>query len=253
MASKRSVSPKEITPEQIENLQTQMQENQISGSSESEAKAPARAPRASIGNRAPSGQGSENPFFAALNAAKRITTRRPHEEQPEEFEDLQNRMDQLNEQSRAQVVFRLVVPVLSGRVPVQSLFAAARTSGQNLLDVGFKSAKLRQALEVEGLNHTALANYGTEDRKIIVPKSENGKEWLHVNLGNDLVSAAAEQMRNEGRVKGARVLMEYFSVRDEKRLLRQARHANETSSEASAETAPETTEAAEVSEESSDS
>ena len=252
MASKRNVSTKETT---LQELQDAMQARQGQGSDEP-------VQRVSIGNRPASGQKSEsrpasgqksdNPFFAALNAARRITAQRPQDEQPAEFETLKSCMSQLDEQSRTQVVFRLVVPVLKGEVPVQSLFAAARTSGQNLVDVGFKVSKIRAALEAEGVGIGVLAGYGTDDRKIIVPKSVNGKEWLHVNLGNDVLSAAIEQMRAEGRINGARVLMRYFNDRDESRLRREARRAEatsleetsaETPSEAPTETAPEATDA----------
>ena len=251
MANKRNVSAAE--------LQAAMQGNQGQGSDEPiEDRSDEPVQRVSIGNRPASGQKSEsrpasgqksdNPFFAALNAARRITERRPQEDQAEEWNELKSCMSQLDAQSQTQVVFRLVVPVLREETTVQSLFAAARASERNLVDVAFKVGAILKMLRAEGMLVTDLLNYGTEEEKILSIRPVKGsdeKSFLHPTLKGEVISAAAAQLQAEGRVKGARELRVYLNRHDEQRVIRQARRAGMDSpaTEAPAESTPEATDA----------
>ena len=241
MANKRNVSAAE--------LQAAMQGNQGQGSDEPiEDRSDEPVQRVSIGNRPASGQKSDNPFFAALNAARRITERRPQEDQAEEWNELKSCMSQLDAQSQTQVVFRLVVPVLREETTVQSLFAAARASERNLVDVAFKVGAILKMLRAEGMLVTDLLNYGTEEEKILSIRPVKGsdeKSFLHPTLKGEVISAAAAQLQAEGRVKGARELRVYLNRHDEQRVIRQARRAGMDSpaTEAPAESTPEATDA----------
>lgn len=145
-----------------------------------------------------------SPFWEAFNTAKRITTRKPREEQPQEADSLEAVVGMLTDQERNAVVFRAQIPVVSEEFPIEGFFALARAA--RMSHAAHAAAAVLNAKRIEGLTVPDLQSYGLVELKV----STAGKPYFLPKFGKERVKEAAKQLAVEGRHEGAKALRLYL-------------------------------------------
>ena len=182
-----------------------------------------------------------NPFWAAINAAKKVTTRRPQDDQPEVWAEIEAAVGMLEEDEKRKAPWRLVIPVFNEEVHIAGLFALARAC--RMTAMAHAVAAIVKAKRAGGLTTAGLEQFGLV--KTVV--SDDGKRaWLQPHTGQEAISAAAKLMDEADLKEGARALRAYLNVASVNRATGIARREAKSSASSSDE-APVT------SEESSDS
>ena len=182
-----------------------------------------------------------NPFWAAINAAKKVTTRRPQDDQPEVWAEIEAAVGMLEEDEKRKAPWRLVIPVFNEEVHIAGLFALARAC--RMTAMAHAVAAIVKAKRAGGLTTAGLEQFGLV--KTVV--SDDGKRaWLQPHTGQEAISAASKLMDEADLKEGARALRAYLNVASVNRATGIARREAKSSASSSDE-APVT------SEESSDS
>lgn len=168
-------------------------------------------------NRAPS------PFMEALQIARQINTRRPREDQPQEFEQLQTVLGKLDKDAQSNLVFRLVKEVLEDKAPIQGLFPVARKAG--MVGVAFNTAALRKAILQGGLSLSDMQEVGLAEIKL----NRDNKPYIVYRIGHQSLAEAAPKLRESGKLDAARILEEHLRSSERSMLLaKAARDAQKT-------------------------
>lgn len=154
-----------------------------------------------------------NPFMAALQAARQITSNRPHEDQPKELEMLRAAIKKLGGDKMPSIVFRFVGDVLENRSPVQVLFAVAREA--HMLGVAHNTAAIAKAIRKNGLMSSDLVNAGIAE----VREDKNGNRYFNYKVGHEAIAAAVAKLREAGKTVAAALLAEYIREADRRHTL----------------------------------
>ncbi len=160
-----------------------------------------------------------SPFGAALRAARAITSRRPHEGQPQELAELREALSKLDEGACRNLVFRLVKEVLEDRARIQALFPVAREA--RMMGVAFNTAAISRALREGGLTLSDLRLVGLAEIKI----GKANKPYVVYHVGLETVKSAAEKLRRAGKKGAAAILSEHLRRYDRNRQLAAAAKA----------------------------
>ncbi|OGZ59076.1 MAG: hypothetical protein A3F94_01645 [Candidatus Spechtbacteria bacterium RIFCSPLOWO2_12_FULL_38_22] len=148
-----------------------------------------------------------NPFWAAINAAKKVTTRRPQDDQPEVWAEIEAAVGMLEEDEKRKAPWRLVIPVFNEEVHIAGLFALARAC--RMTAMAHAVAAIVKAKRAGGLTTAGLEQFGLV--KTVV--SDDGKRaWLQPHTGQEAISAAAKLMDEADLKEGARALRAYLNV-----------------------------------------
>src|SRR3989338_1817322 len=127
-----------------------------------------------------------NPFWAAVNAAKKVTTRWPQDDQPEVWAEIEAAVGMLEEDEKRKAPWRLVIPVFNEEVHIAGLFALARAC--RMTSMAHAVAAIVKAKRAGGLTTAGLEQFGLV--KTVV--SDDGKRaWLQPHTGQEAISAAA--------------------------------------------------------------
>lgn len=143
------------------------------------------------------------PFMLALRAAQKITTRRPKEEQPEEFELLQAALGKISEEELQSLVWRLVKDVLEDNAATQGLFPVARAA--RMMTVAYNTAIVKRVIQ-EGVSFHELREAGLVELKI----GGNGRPYAVYRVGNQTLASAAKSFREKGKLVAAKMLEEHL-------------------------------------------
>ncbi|OGZ61878.1 MAG: hypothetical protein A3H51_02075 [Candidatus Spechtbacteria bacterium RIFCSPLOWO2_02_FULL_38_8] len=182
-----------------------------------------------------------NPFWAAVNAAKRITVRSPEDGQAELFAELEAAVSMLDENEKGKAPWRLVIPVFNEEVHIGGLFALARACGRTAM--AHSVAAIVKAKRLSNLTTGDLEKFGLVETRV---SDDGSRSWLQPMIGKEAITSAAEKMAEAGLVEGARALRVYLNKASVNRATGIARREAKSSASSSDE-APVT------SEESSDS
>lgn len=158
-------------------------------------------------NRAPS------PFQVALQAARRVTTQRPWEEQPAEMEAVRVAMVALDEDGRRSIVFRLVNEVLEDESSLACLFSAAKMV--RMVGVAHNTAAIRKAMREGNLTLTDLQNAKLAEIKL----NREKKPYVVYRIGHKSLAEAEPLLRSAGKGVAAEVLAVHIRRGERNRLL----------------------------------
>jgi hypothetical protein len=151
-----------------------------------------------------------SPFGRALFVARQITARQAQEEQPELFASLQEAIDQLDGDSRRNLVFRLQGETMEDKCRVAGLYATARMC--KMLSVAAATA----AVKATGLTFASLLDLGLVEIRV-----RNNKPYTVYRFGHENLAKAASQLRRSGNTFAAERLEKYLSQGEKAKAFRQ--------------------------------
>lgn len=184
----RSEEPDETSPPRTRRTRTQKEDlpKTIAPTSTSTSRKPERE-QPEQGGTVTQERRSSNPFWTAINTARRITARNTEQDQPGEWAALQEAMGSLDEDSQRSAVHMYKNCVLNtllglenrGEYPIQGLFAIARsTRPRRMTYVAHLTAVLRNAIQAgeltaETLRDVSLARVTTArgDRLVLTHRA----------------------------------------------------------------------------------
>lgn len=184
-------------------------------------------------NRQPQAERVLWPLPAAMQAAKKIVTKRPDQDQKDDLANLCAAIDKLNEDGRRTLVFRLMSEVLEEMTPIQSLFAAARYC--RMQGVAFNTAAVKTAMREGNLTLSDLRDIGLAEIRL----DKERRPYVVYYVGHERLLGAARKLRQAGNAAAAQVLETHLRREEKNRLL--AEFAKEA--QAATEEAPEKTKA----------
>jgi hypothetical protein len=167
-----------------------------------------------------------SPFGQALYAARLITTRRPEEEQPEEYKKLCDAMDDLDDRGRRNLVFQLQKKVMEDKCQKAGLFAAARRA--RMLAVAVSTVTVQRT----GLTFSGLQEVGL----VFIDKDKDGHPRTNYRFGKANLVEAAKKLRRQGNINAAQTLEAYLSRNEREKALREAAKEADTETDAGEET-----------------
>ena len=151
--------------------------------------------------------GKFNPFWAAINAAKKVTARRPQDDEPELWAEITAAVGMLEEDEKRKAPWRLVIPVFNEEVHIAGLFALARAC--RMTAMAHAVAAIVKAKRVSSLTTGELEKFGLVKTVI----SDDGKRaWLQPHIGQEAIAEAAKLMDEDGLKESARALRTYLNL-----------------------------------------
>jgi|GEM_PF-6817265 len=166
-----------------------------------------------------------NPFWAAVDAARAIKTRRPQEEQPKEMAALKEALASLDDGDKERILWRLVKEVLEDEAPVPCLFPMAREC--HMMTVAYNAACLRRVIVEGDLTLDDLKVGGLAEIKI----NEKKRPYIVYYVGKESLSNGQTKLREAGKNRAADIISEHLRKADRhKELERAARAARNAAS-----------------------
>lgn len=149
---------------------------------------------------------SQSPFWAAVDAAEKITVRDPRRDQPEQYAKLVAAMALLDDDGRRNVVFQLRQRVIELGSSVQPVFAAGylamteftRPDGSkgtsNMVSVGHNAVAIRNAIDA-GLTTDDMSDCGLA----VLSETKEGKPRLNYPASKQAVVDAVAKLKELNR------------------------------------------------------
>ncbi len=155
-----------------------------------------------------------NPMWGVVEAAKKIESRQPKEEEPEEHQALLDALNKVSEKGQKEAVWRLMEQVVEEKAPVQGLYALTRELHMTPVATGTTALLkvIRAGATQEDLENSGLAQL------------RGGKHPHYIyRVGREAITEAAKHFREEGQIELAQVLEEHLRRGERKRKLARAR------------------------------
>lgn len=143
------------------------------------------------------------PFGLALRTARKITTRKPREEQPTEYNELVDALRKLDSKEKTNLFFRLAKEVLEEKSPLEGLFAVAFKTGNGKL--AHHVAAIRKAMLVGKLEFENLVKSGLAEVRTIKDKPRT-----IYRIGKKAIEEAILKLVEMEENKAARILAEHL-------------------------------------------
>jgi len=160
-------------------------------------------------------QKNQNPFWTAFNAAQKINTQKPGEDQSEEFGLLEASIAKLDKETQKRLVFLMAKKVLEGNLQIQPLFAVARIA--KMITVAYNASVIKKATE-EGLTFSDLCQVGLAE----IRKREDGKPSITYRLGKEALKEASQKLRMSGKINSAKIIEDHLRRGERNKALAEA-------------------------------